>query len=67
MIVVLYTQYRVINFWLKSKCVIEKIKKVKVIKGALSGLRQFSANESPFRSKDIYVFVSIFWSCSKTA
>ena len=46
-----------------------------VFKGALSGLRQFSAAESPlkmmkmlfihvessFRSQDIYVFIFTFW------
>ena len=51
-------------------------------KGALSGLKQFLATESPlkimknvflfhlkssFRSQDIQVFVLTFWSCSKTA
>ena len=50
-------------------------------KGALSGLRQFLATESPlkmmksaffhlkssFRTQDIYVFVLTFWSCIKTA
>ena len=49
-------------------------------KGALSGLRQFLATESPlkmmpflfhlkssFRSQDIKVFFLTFWSCRKTA
>ena len=51
-----------------------------LLKGALSGLRQFLATESSLkmmkcflfslksslRSDDIYVFVLRFWSCSKT-
>ena len=52
-----------------------------LLKGALSGLRQFLVIDSPltmmkkcflfyikcsFSSQDIYVFVLTFWLCSKT-